>query len=331
MRLVRGLRNAGGEYNCFLNVIIQSLWHLRSFRTALLAPQGPAPTPRPAPSHSSGGGGGAGADAQVLAALRSVFQAMAAAPAPAPAAQDSDAAGDAPAPASGSAAVARMSSGGAAGGSGDGGWLVDPGALREALSWLGGTGAAVIGMELSEMHDAAEVFDEVLAALHRAEAGRGNGGGAAGAAAADPRLPRRVRARMDAFAPPAGLAAVRLASAGHTAVAAAAAPAPPAAGAAPAVNGVGRLGGSAPAPCSMVHRVFGLDVQVVAPADEEAGGSSKAALPTSAPQAGVVDALQFLEFAHFVHAQVCAGAGSGLLRCGTVACRARLHAVHRRG
>lgn len=25
-----------GEYNCFLNVVIQSLWHLRPFRDALL-------------------------------------------------------------------------------------------------------------------------------------------------------------------------------------------------------------------------------------------------------------------------------------------------------
>ncbi|XP_042468478.1 uncharacterized protein LOC122051406 isoform X1 [Zingiber officinale] len=31
-----GLRNAVGEYNCFLNVIIQSLWHLRRFRDQFL-------------------------------------------------------------------------------------------------------------------------------------------------------------------------------------------------------------------------------------------------------------------------------------------------------
>ncbi|XP_009386394.2 uncharacterized protein LOC103973523 isoform X2 [Musa acuminata AAA Group] len=31
-----GLRNAVGEYNCFLNVIIQSLWHLRRFREQFL-------------------------------------------------------------------------------------------------------------------------------------------------------------------------------------------------------------------------------------------------------------------------------------------------------
>ncbi|XP_010229142.1 uncharacterized protein LOC100846067 isoform X2 [Brachypodium distachyon] len=31
-----GLKNAAGEYNCFLNVIIQSLWHLRRFRHEFL-------------------------------------------------------------------------------------------------------------------------------------------------------------------------------------------------------------------------------------------------------------------------------------------------------
>ncbi|CAI9787269.1 unnamed protein product [Fraxinus pennsylvanica] len=31
-----GLKNKAGEYNCFLNVIIQSLWHLRHFRDELL-------------------------------------------------------------------------------------------------------------------------------------------------------------------------------------------------------------------------------------------------------------------------------------------------------
>lgn len=28
----KGLVNETGQYNCFLNVVIQSLWHLRSFR-----------------------------------------------------------------------------------------------------------------------------------------------------------------------------------------------------------------------------------------------------------------------------------------------------------
>ncbi|XP_024367798.1 uncharacterized protein [Physcomitrium patens] len=33
----KGLRNEIGQYNCFLNVVIQSLWHLRRFREELLA------------------------------------------------------------------------------------------------------------------------------------------------------------------------------------------------------------------------------------------------------------------------------------------------------
>ena len=36
LNLVRGLSNEAGHNNCFLNVVIQSLWHLRSFRQAFL-------------------------------------------------------------------------------------------------------------------------------------------------------------------------------------------------------------------------------------------------------------------------------------------------------
>ncbi len=32
-----GLRNETGEYNCFLNVIIQCLWHCSDFRAAIMA------------------------------------------------------------------------------------------------------------------------------------------------------------------------------------------------------------------------------------------------------------------------------------------------------
>lgn len=31
-----GLRNATGEYNCFLNVIIQCMWHCRIFRHTVM-------------------------------------------------------------------------------------------------------------------------------------------------------------------------------------------------------------------------------------------------------------------------------------------------------
>lgn len=33
----KGLQNESGQYNCFLNVVIQSLWHLRKFREEILA------------------------------------------------------------------------------------------------------------------------------------------------------------------------------------------------------------------------------------------------------------------------------------------------------
>ena len=32
-----GLQNEAGEYNCFLNVIIQCLWHCQQFRHGVLA------------------------------------------------------------------------------------------------------------------------------------------------------------------------------------------------------------------------------------------------------------------------------------------------------
>lgn len=36
LTLVRGLENREGTNNCFLNVVIQALWHLRAFREAFL-------------------------------------------------------------------------------------------------------------------------------------------------------------------------------------------------------------------------------------------------------------------------------------------------------
>ncbi len=36
-QLAAGLHNATGEYNCFLNVIVQCLWHCTCFRTAVMA------------------------------------------------------------------------------------------------------------------------------------------------------------------------------------------------------------------------------------------------------------------------------------------------------
>ena len=59
-----GLKNETGEYNCFLNVIIQSLWHIRRFRNVLLAPE--------AADHMHEG------DPCVVCALRGIFLALAA-------------------------------------------------------------------------------------------------------------------------------------------------------------------------------------------------------------------------------------------------------------
>lgn len=66
LELVRGLRNHEGQYNCFLNVILQSLWHLRSFRAALLALSPAAVAAR----------GAAATDLHVMQALLHVFKEM---------------------------------------------------------------------------------------------------------------------------------------------------------------------------------------------------------------------------------------------------------------
>lgn len=61
----RGLTSESGQNNCFLNVIIQSLWHLDCFRGALLAPARPQPR-------------GPLADRRVMDALVNIFRAFAA-------------------------------------------------------------------------------------------------------------------------------------------------------------------------------------------------------------------------------------------------------------
>jgi len=73
LTLVRGLRNAEGEHNCFLNVLLQGLWALRPVRQALLGS---------GPGAASAGRGAAPADAAVLQALRAVFLDLATVPPP---------------------------------------------------------------------------------------------------------------------------------------------------------------------------------------------------------------------------------------------------------
>ncbi|EFJ48600.1 hypothetical protein VOLCADRAFT_104654 [Volvox carteri f. nagariensis] len=133
--LVRGLQNLGGQHNCFLNVIIQSLWHLRSFREAVLQLDVDEVAAR----------GAASADVTVLRALVNIFRTMAA---PLKAQADAGLSDAAPS------------------------WVVSPLALREALSVLE-TGQAVVRLDLSEMHDASEVLLVLLTCMHRAEAGSG--------------------------------------------------------------------------------------------------------------------------------------------------------------
>ncbi|KAK9841198.1 hypothetical protein WJX74_001758 [Apatococcus lobatus] len=155
LKLVRGLSNASGEYNCFLNAIIQTLWHLRTFRRGLLGldldalqAQGAIPE-----------------DLRVLMALSQIFHAFV---------QEGEAAqrpldGD-------ESEGARQTS-------------ISPAELREALSAMD-KGKAAKQFELSDMHDASEVLDEIFNCLHRAELGSG------ASSALDPQLPQRTRIRV---------------------------------------------------------------------------------------------------------------------------------------
>ena len=72
LKLVRGLSNMSGQYNCFLNVIIQSLWHLPAFRQALLS------LPLSLPESN----GTSSKDAAVVRALHNIFSAFAKTPSP---------------------------------------------------------------------------------------------------------------------------------------------------------------------------------------------------------------------------------------------------------
>jgi hypothetical protein len=337
LRLVRGLRNEDGQYNCFLNVIIQALWHLRTFRQRLLAMQPPAAAAAAAAAGPGNGpAGGLSADIQVLHALRAVFQDLAKAPSlPAPAAAaaaaESAAAGD---QGSGKAGAAGSSSSASVSGC-----LVCPVVLREALSRLD-LGAAAISIELSEMHDASEVLNEVFTALHHAEAGR------AAAVADDPQLPTKLRVRPELFASKRATQQQQAAQQQQQQPQAQQQPqtlahklqqqAQQSNGLGGAVmNGVGgpagsKAGGSSSSgvphkpPRSLVHTLFGLDVlQAHVPSDsssssgggKKAGGSSGAAGAAAAAAAaaggsgvrdgvGLIEAQQFMRFFHLVPAQV---------------------------
>ena len=142
-----------GQYNCFLNVVIQSLWHLPAFRTALLS------LPNALPDN-----GASPKDAAVLRALHNIFTAFSKTP---PDSQQQAARGDAEVQsASADSAAAQQlqqqeeADTAASSATTEADAVVrqsiSPDELREALSNLE-KGQSPVEFELSEMHDAAEV------------------------------------------------------------------------------------------------------------------------------------------------------------------------------
>lgn len=164
---------SAGEYNCFLNAIIQALWHLSSFRGALLA----LTIPPAAATAAAAAGGSAAQDLGVLRALCSTFRALATQPdARVPIAKaESPACAPQPPAAAGAQAVS-------------------PAELRGALDAFD-AGQAAVRIEKGEMHDAAEVLGHILDCLHRAEvrASASTSGGGAPALVTDITLPQRVK------------------------------------------------------------------------------------------------------------------------------------------
>jgi len=143
-----GLRNALGEYNCFLNALLQALWHCgRSFRPALAAAPPPA---------------GRGAEAEVARALRALLGSMS----EAAAARALTPADPTPAQAAAAAAAARRAGG------------LNPAPLRLALAALSPATA-----QAGAMADSAEVLGLLLEAVHRSHSDPGRSGGASPVAA----------------------------------------------------------------------------------------------------------------------------------------------------
>ena len=155
LELVRGLSNMQGQHNCFLNVIIQSLWHLPAFRTALLN----LPT-------ALSDNGASSKDTAVAQALHNVFAAFSQSPPEAQMAAalrdvDVQSASTGSPPAQQLQQQERVESSGSAAASADADadavrQSISPDELREAMSQLE-KGQTPIKFDLSEMHDAAEV------------------------------------------------------------------------------------------------------------------------------------------------------------------------------
>jgi hypothetical protein len=191
--LPRGLVNATGRNNCFLNAVVQALAACPAVRAAL----GGLDTAAMA------GAGGPPADVAVTGALRSTLASLAtpaggglppppeaalppnatvgAAVAAAVAASRPDPGAQPVPPSVRRRALPRESA-----------VAVNPAPLRAALGALGG---AATGCEASDMADAAEVLGELLASVHRAEMAMVGGGGGKKAGGhpllPDPLLPTR--------------------------------------------------------------------------------------------------------------------------------------------
>ena len=242
--LVRGLLNSDADNNCFLNVIVQSLWHLSAFRGPMLATSWA--------SLEAKSGASLPADRCVMAAIWRIFRAMAADPA-------ADSSGDVSAEAKAKTAAAGVS----------------PRELRSALC-----GQSTIHVDPTDMHDAGEVFAEILGILHRAELGKPVASPSAGNAVfqdTDLQLPRRVKVAVQRLKKPA----LEGPSSSHQ-VSAPASPSSPSPYAAALMAGVPSTAALSAAqdlatqrPATLVHRVFGLDVQMPCPpSDSDSRGSS---------------------------------------------------------
>jgi hypothetical protein len=151
-----GLSNSLGEYNCFLNAVVQSLWHLgRSFRPALaLATFPPAAASAPPGSPLA-------RDADVARALKALFDHMSQ--------EHSSMRRSASA-----AALAAAAKGAGAGAAAAPSVAVAPTALRLALAALSPSASGA-----GAMADAAEALSLLFEAVHRCFAAGGRVGAGA--------------------------------------------------------------------------------------------------------------------------------------------------------
>ncbi|GAX74273.1 hypothetical protein CEUSTIGMA_g1722.t1 [Chlamydomonas eustigma] len=273
LSLVCGLLNRDTENNCFLNVIVQALWHLKSFREPMLGLSLSAIQSKKSSE----------VDKRVMAAVWSMFKEIS------------------------ECLQARAAAHGSSSSSSNGGRCstetstsgVTPKALRAALC-----GQSSIHVDPSDMHDAGEVFAEILSMLHRAELD--------GAASAVQDLQLPVRVRVSATESQEGSAGAStsgtsLASPAHSAPFASAlmsgSPSP--------------LPAAAAAPATLIHNLFGLDVQLPCYPETEgskgtsAGSKGRRSPPLPAPPHSVakspkgftVEVQQYTKFFHLVAAQ----------------------------